>query len=111
MPRCPTCGEDAPPEAARCPACGAALSPPAPAGRRVSVLVVDLVRPDGSRVGGADQSPGDVESAVERTRREIRLLGGTLRPSTVHSAVGVFAGAQAGGSDGAERAVRAALRV
>lgn len=75
------------------------------------MLVVDLVRPDGSRVGGADQSPGDVESAVERTRREIRLLGGTLRPSTVHSAVGVFAGAQAGGSDGAERAVRAALRV
>src|SRR6266542_276698 len=110
MPRCPTCGEDAPREAARCPACGAALFPSDPGARRVSVLVLDLVGPDGSRVGDSEQGEANVEPAVARTRRELRLLAGTLQPSKVHTAVGVFGGPPVGG-DGAERAVRAALRI
>ncbi len=74
------------------------------------MLVLDLVGPDGPRVGDSEQGEANVEPAVARTRREIRLLAGTLQPSKVHTAVGVFGGPPVGG-DGAERAVRAALRV
>src|SRR6266545_4174887 len=66
----------------------------------ISVLVVDIV---GTDQGGGPGSPGPdaarrtaADDAVNRARREIRLLGGTLDAPGTHAAV---------------RAVRAALRV
>src|SRR6266511_1247702 len=80
----------------------------------ISVLVVDIV---GTDQGGGPGSPGPdaarrtaAEDAVNRARREIRLLGGTLDAPGTHAAVGVF-GAPVPRVDAAERAVRAALRV
>jgi hypothetical protein len=110
MLRCPNCGEDATPEADRCARCGAALSPPESAGgHRASVLVVDLLGPDGSRLAAAEGSGDEGNPLVERARREIRLLGGAVQPSEDHTTIGAFAAR--GRSDAAERAVRAALRL
>jgi predicted ATPase len=70
----------------------------------VSVLVIDLLGPQGSPIpAGTGEDPMAV-----RAGREIRLLGGLPRPSEEHTAVGVFGGP--GRDDSAERAVRAALR-
>jgi len=80
----------------------------------ISVLVVDIV---GTDQGGGPGSPGPdaarrtaADDAVNRARRQIRLLGGTLDAPGTHAAVGVF-GAPVPRVDAAERAVRAALRV
>ncbi len=123
MPLCPTCGAENPPGAARCRACAGLLPLSdlpaervtfAPAERAISVLVVDIVGTE--RGGDPVEAQADAtrrtaaEDAVNRTRREIRLLGGALDAPGAHAAVGVF-GAPVARVDAPERAVRAALRV
>src|SRR6266508_4657137 len=115
MPLCPTCGAENPPGAARCRACAGLLPlSDLPAERAISVLVVDIVGTE--RGGDPVEAQADAtrrtaaEDAVNRTRREIRLLGGALDAPGAHAAVGVF-GAPVARVDAPERAVRAALRV
>ena len=113
MSTCPSCGREAPGDAAFCPACGVALT----AGRAreerklISVLFVDLV-------GFTSQSdradPEEVRDLLQgfhaRSKREIERFGGTVEKFIGDAVMAVF-GAPVAHGDDAERAVRAGLRV
>ena len=113
MSSCPSCGREAPTDAAFCPACGTSLT----AGRAreerklVSVLFVDLV-------GFTSQSdradPEEVRDLLQgfhtRSKQEIERFGGTVEKFIGDAVMAVF-GAPISHGDDAERAVRAGLRV
>ena len=113
MPSCPSCGREAPADAAFCPACGTPLSAERAREERklVSVLFVDLV-------GFTSQSdradPEEVRDLLQgfhaRSKQEIERFGGTVEKFIGDAVMAVF-GAPIAHGDDAERAVRAGLRV
>jgi class 3 adenylate cyclase len=113
MPSCPSCGREAPTEAAFCPTCGTSLTAERAREERklVSVLFVDLV-------GFTSQSdradPEEVRDLLQgfhsRSKQEIERFGGTVEKFIGDAVMAVF-GAPIAHGDDAERAVRAGLRV
>lgn len=113
MPSCPSCGREAPTDAAFCPACGTSLTAERAREERklVSVLFVDLV-------GFTSQSdradPEEVRDLLQgfhaRSKQEIERFGGTVEKFIGDAVMAVF-GAPIAHGDDAERAVRAGLRV
>jgi class 3 adenylate cyclase len=113
MPSCPSCGREAPIDAAFCPACGTSITAERAREERklVSVLFVDLV-------GFTSQSdradPEEVRDLLQgfhsRSKQEIERFGGTVEKFIGDAVMAVF-GAPIAHGDDAERAVRAGLRV
>ncbi|HET6791212.1 MAG TPA: AAA family ATPase [Actinomycetota bacterium] len=113
MPSCPSCGREAPTDAAFCPTCGTSLTAERAREERklVSVLFVDLV-------GFTSQSdradPEEVRDLLQgfhsRSKQEIERFGGTVEKFIGDAVMAVF-GAPVAHGDDAERAVRAGLRV
>src|SRR5438034_9978771 len=115
MARCQRCGQDNPEGFRFCGSCGAPIvETPADAREErkvVSVLFCDLV---GFTAKSERADPEDVRAILrtyhDRLKKEIERLGGTVEKFIGDAVMAVF-GAPTAHEDGAERAVRAGLRI
>jgi class 3 adenylate cyclase/tetratricopeptide (TPR) repeat protein len=112
--RCPSCGQENPPQSRFCNSCGAALqveSRPREERKLVSVLFVDLV---GFTAQSDRADPEDVRDVLQvyhaQAKELIEGYGGVLEKFIGDAVMAVF-GAPIAHGDDAERAVRAGLRV